>query len=76
MVSGFSPTFLNLFCEKGMDSLQSTSPWTLLEISLSNSRYSLMETKAREVFTTQTPVPVDYLELKEFLMPHFVDGYY
>jgi len=76
MVSGFSPAFLNLFCEKGMDSLQSTSPWILLESSLSNSRYSTMELKAREVLTTKNPVPVDYQELKEFLMPHFVRGYF
>jgi hypothetical protein len=76
MVSGFSPAFLNLFCEKGIDSLQSTSPWTLLESSLSNSRYSIMESKAREVFTTKNPVPVDYQELKEFLMPYFVHGYF
>ena len=76
MVSGFSPAFLNLFCEKGMDSLQSTSPWTLLESSLSNSRYSTMELKAREVLTTTNLVPVDYQELKEFLMPHFVRGYF
>jgi hypothetical protein len=75
MVSGFSPAFLNLFCEKGMDSLQSTSPWTLLESSLSNSRYSMMELKAREVLTTKNPVPVDYQELTEFLMPHF-RGYF
>lgn len=76
MVSGFSPAFLNLFCEKGMDSLQSTTPWTLLETSLSNSRYSILESKAREVLTTKNPVPVDYQELKEFLMPHFVNGYF
>ena len=76
MVSGFSPAFLNLFCEKGMDSLQSTSPWTLLERSLSNSRYSMMELKAREVLTTKNLVPVDYQELTEFLMPHFVNGYF
>lgn len=75
MVSGFSPAFLNLFCEKGIDSLQSTSPWTLLESSLSNSRYSIMELKAREVFTTKNPVPVDYQQLEEFLMPlSFVNG--
>ena len=76
MVSGFSPAFLNLFCEKGVDSLQSTSPWILLETSLSNSRYSTMELKAREVLTTNNTVPVDYQELKEFLMPHFVRGYF
>jgi hypothetical protein len=76
MMSGFSPAFLNLFCEKGMDSLQSVSPWILLENSLSNSRYSIMESKAREVLTTKNPVPVDYLELKEFLVPEFVHDYF
>jgi hypothetical protein len=76
MVSGFSPAFLNLFCEKGMDSLHSITPWTLLESSLSNSRYSIMELKAREVWTTKNPVPVDYQQLEEFLMPpSFVHGY-
>ena len=67
MLSGFSPAFLNLFCEKGVGFLQSVTPWTFLENSLSNSRYSIMESKAREVLMTAIPVPVDYIKLLSFL---------
>jgi hypothetical protein len=48
MMSGFSPALLNLFCEHGIDSLQSCSPWSLFLKSLENERYSIMENKARE----------------------------
>jgi hypothetical protein len=43
MVSGFSPSLLNLFCEQGMDALQSSTPWSLLLRSLENERYTIME---------------------------------
>jgi hypothetical protein len=45
MLSGFSPVLLNLFCEKGMDALQSLTPWALLERSLDNDRYKIMGDK-------------------------------
>ena len=45
MMSGFSPSLLNLFCEKGLDALQSCTPWVLLEKSLENERYKIMADK-------------------------------
>ena len=50
MMSGFSPSMLNLFCEEGVESLQSSSPWSLFLKGLENDRYSIMETKARDFF--------------------------
>jgi len=50
MMSGFSPALLNLFCEKGIDSLQSCSPWSLFLKGLENERYKIMEIKARFFF--------------------------
>jgi uncharacterized protein with von Willebrand factor type A (vWA) domain len=45
MMSGFSPALLNLFCDQGLDALQSCTPWSLLERSLANDRYKIMEDK-------------------------------
>jgi hypothetical protein len=45
MMSGFSPALLNLFCEKGLSSLESCSPWSLLLKSLENERYKIMTDK-------------------------------
>jgi len=42
MMSGFNPTLLNLFCEKGIEGLQSCTPWTILNDSLDNDRYKVM----------------------------------
>lgn len=42
MMSGFSPTLLNLFCEQGLNALQSCTPWSLLIESLENERYKIM----------------------------------
>jgi hypothetical protein len=49
MMSGFSPALLNLFCEQGLDSLQSCTPWALLVKSLENARYKIMEDKFSEL---------------------------
>jgi hypothetical protein len=48
MMSGFSPSLLNLFCEQGLDALQSCTPWALLIKSLENERYRIMEDKFHE----------------------------
>ena len=48
MMSGFSPTLLNLFCEQGLDALQSCTPWSLLVKSLENNRYKIMNNKIYE----------------------------
>ena len=50
MMSGFSPALLNLFCEKGIDALQSCTPWSLLEQSLENERYKIMSDKLNQEF--------------------------
>ena len=42
MMSGFSPALLNLFCEQGVNALQSCTPWALLEKSLENARYKIL----------------------------------
>lgn len=45
MISGFSPVFLNLFCDKELHSLHSYTPWSLLIKSLENERYKIMHDK-------------------------------
>ena len=45
MMSGFSPALLNLFCDQGLEALQSCTPWSLLERSLENDRYKIMNDK-------------------------------
>jgi uncharacterized protein with von Willebrand factor type A (vWA) domain len=42
MMSGFSPALLNLFCNKGIDALQTCTPWSILIESLENERYKIM----------------------------------
>jgi hypothetical protein len=50
MMSGFSPSLLKIFCEKGMDALKTaTSPWSILEESLQNDRYQILHEKLLEV---------------------------
>ena len=45
MMSGFSPSVLNLFCDQGLTALQSCTPWSLLIKSLENERYTIMSNK-------------------------------
>jgi hypothetical protein len=45
MLSGFSPALLNLFCDQGLDALQSCTPWSILTQSLENERYKIMGDK-------------------------------
>ena len=45
MMSGFSPTLLNVFCEKGLDALQSCTPWSVLVECLDNRRYRTLSDK-------------------------------
>ena len=42
MMSGFSPSLLNIFCEQGMTALHACTPWSVLERSLENKRYNIM----------------------------------
>lgn len=48
-MSGFSPALLNIFCEKGMEALQSCTPWGLLKESLEHPRYKMMCDKCIDV---------------------------
>ena len=50
MMSGFSPALLNIFCDKGIDALQSCTPWSLLERSLENERYKIMSDRLSQEF--------------------------
>ena len=45
MMSGFSPSLLNLFCNQGIDALQSCSPWSILVKTLEAERYKILEEK-------------------------------
>jgi len=51
MMSGYSPSLLNLFCEQGIEALQTVTPWSQLERSLENSRYERMKIKSNAYFT-------------------------
>jgi hypothetical protein len=48
MMSGFSPALLNLFCEEGLESLQSCTPYSLFVKSLDNERYNILDQQIRE----------------------------
>lgn len=45
MMSGFSPSLLNVFCEKGLHALQSCTPWSILVECLDNRRYTILSDK-------------------------------
>jgi hypothetical protein len=49
MMSGFSPSLLSLFCEKGLDALKGCTPWSVLVEQMNKPRYQCLEDKAREV---------------------------
>jgi len=49
MMSGFSPSLLNVFCEQGMTALQACTPWSVLEKSIENKRYNIMGSKFVEM---------------------------
>jgi hypothetical protein len=48
MMSGFNPSLLNLFCEEGLDALQSCTPWSLFVKGLNNERYSVLDQHIRQ----------------------------
>ena len=47
MMSGFNPSLLNLFCEEGLNALQSCTPWSLLMKSLASDRYNILDLMLR-----------------------------
>ena len=48
-MSGFSASLLNLYCEKGMEALQSCSPWSMLLEAVSKERFQCLGEKIIEV---------------------------
>jgi hypothetical protein len=48
MMSGFSPSLLNIFCKEGLNALQSCNPWGLLIKSLDDERYKPLDKFIRE----------------------------
>lgn len=48
MMSGFSATLLNLFCEEGVEALQSCTPWSMFINSINLKRYQILEDRLRE----------------------------
>ena len=47
-VSGYNPSQLNLFCEKGLDLLSTMTPWSMLVNSIDKPRYKCLEEKMLE----------------------------
>ncbi len=43
MLSGYSSTLMNAFCDKGINELKNYNPWTMLKTILSNDRYKILE---------------------------------
>lgn len=46
MMSGINPALMNVFCQEGIESLSQYSPWNVLEKSLNDERYSVLQNKA------------------------------
>jgi Domain of unknown function (DUF2828) len=53
MLSGFSPALLNLFCEKGLEALESLTPRAMMMESLAHPRYARLDQFARRLLDTQ-----------------------
>lgn len=49
-VSGYNPSQLNLFCEKGLDFLSTMTPWSMLVQSIDNPRYKCLEQNIVDFF--------------------------
>jgi hypothetical protein len=50
MMSGINPALMNVFCEEGMESLSQYTPWNVLEKSLNDERYSVLQNNANDFF--------------------------
>jgi|UniRef100_A0A6C0IL32 hypothetical protein len=50
MMSGINPVLMNVFCEEGMKALSEYSPWNVLEKSLNDKRYIVLENIANNFF--------------------------
>ena len=49
MMSGINPALMNVFCEEGMESLSQYTPWNVLQKSLNNERYSILQNYANDL---------------------------
>jgi hypothetical protein len=49
MLSGFSPTLLNHFCDEGINAIHSCTPWSMLKGILNNKRYDPLEKYINEL---------------------------
>jgi len=48
MMSGYSPSLLNDFCNKGIDAIKSFTPWSSLISSLEKKRYQILSDRLNE----------------------------
>ena len=48
LMSGFSPALLNTFCDDGIETLQSCTPWAHFVNTLTNARYDVLDQYIRE----------------------------
>ena len=48
MMSGFSAALLNLFCEEGLEALQSCTPWSMFLKGVNLERYQILEDRLLE----------------------------
>jgi hypothetical protein len=50
MMSGFNPALLNAFCQDGIQSLHSCTPYNVLQMQLENPRYTPLENACSKFF--------------------------
>lgn len=50
MMSGFNPALLNAFCQDGIQSLHSCTPYNVLQLQLENPRYQPLENACSQFF--------------------------
>jgi hypothetical protein len=48
MMSGFSAALLNLFCEEGLEALQSCTPWSMFLKGIDLERYQILDQRLRD----------------------------
>ena len=48
MMSGFSAALLNLFCEEGLEALQSCTPWSMFLKGINLERYQILEDRLKD----------------------------
>lgn len=51
LMSGFSPSLLNIFCDQGISALQGSTPWSQLNRILDNDRYKIMDSELKKILS-------------------------